>query len=43
MATKKVTLVMTLALMPRIGVPFAQIESTKLHIQTTISDRGWKK
>ena len=41
--TKKVTLVMTLALMPRIGVPASMIENTKLHIQTTISEQGWKR
>jgi type II secretory pathway pseudopilin PulG len=40
--TKKVTLVMTLTLMPRIGVPASMVENTKLHIQTTISERGWK-
>jgi prepilin-type N-terminal cleavage/methylation domain-containing protein len=41
--TKKVTLVMTLALMPRIGVPASMVENTKLHIQTTMSERGWKR
>jgi type II secretory pathway pseudopilin PulG len=41
--TKKVTLVMTLALMPRIGVPASMIENTKLQIQTTISEQGWKR
>lgn len=41
--TKKVTLVMTLSLMPRIGVPLSLTESSKIQIQTTISERGWKK
>ncbi len=41
--TKKVTLTMTLALMPRIWVPASMIENTKLHIQTTISEQGWKR
>ncbi len=40
--TKKVTLVMTLILMPRVGVPASMVENTKLQIQTTISERGWK-
>jgi hypothetical protein len=35
----KVTLNFTLALMPRIGVPTSLIGSTKLHIQTTLSER----
>ncbi len=41
--TKKVTLIMTLSLMPRIGVPPSLVENTKIHIQTTISERSWKK
>ena len=40
---KKVTLNFTLSLMPRIGVPQNLIGSTKLRVQTTISERGWKK
>lgn len=41
--TKKVTLVMTLTLMPRVWVPASMLENTKLQIQTTISERWWKK
>lgn len=41
--TPKVTLNFTLALMPRIWVPESMIQDTKLHIQTTISSRSWKK
>ncbi len=41
--TKKVTLVMTLGLMPRSWVPSSMIANTKYHIQTTISERGWQK
>lgn len=41
--TKKVTLVMTLTLMPRIGVPISLVENSRLQIQTTISERGWQK
>lgn len=41
--TKKVTLVMTLWLMPRSWVPASMLANTKLHIQTTISERGWQK
>jgi hypothetical protein len=33
---------MTLILMPRVGVPASMVENTKLQIQTTISERGWK-
>ncbi len=36
---KKVTLVFTLALMPRIGIPVWLIADTRLHIQTTLSER----
>ncbi len=39
---KKVTLNFTLALMPRIGVPSLLVWTTKLHIQTTFSERAWK-
>ena len=42
-AEKKVTLVFTLALMPRIGVPPTMVSETRLHIQTTISERFFKK
>jgi hypothetical protein len=38
----KVTLNMTLVLMPRIGVPRSLVTSTRLHIQTTISERIYK-
>lgn len=41
--TMKTTLVMDLALMPRSGVSRSLIETTRLHIQTTISERGWRK
>lgn len=41
--TPKVTLNFTLALMPRIWVGESMIQDTKLHIQTTISSRSWKK
>lgn len=40
---KKVTLVFTLALMPRIGVPANLIGDTRLHIQTTVSERFFKE
>lgn len=40
---KKVTLVFTLGLMPRIGVPPWLISDTRLHIQTTISEAFYKK
>ena len=39
---KKVTLVFTLALMPRIGIPPSLVNETRLHIQTTISERFFK-
>lgn len=39
---KKVTLVFTLALMPRIGVPASLIMNTRLHVQTTFSERFYK-
>ncbi len=39
---KKVTLVFTLALMPRIGVPPSMVSDTRLHVQTTISERFFK-
>lgn len=39
---KKVTLVFTLVLMPRIGVPPGLISDTRTHIQTTISERFFK-
>lgn len=40
---KKVTLIFTLALMPRIGIPSNLIGDTRLHIQTTISERFFKE
>lgn len=40
---KKVTLVFTLALMPRVGVPASMIGQTRLHVQTTISERFFKE
>lgn len=40
---KKVTLVFTLSLMPRIGVPPWLISDTRLHIETTISEAFYKK
>lgn len=40
--TRKVTLVMRLGLMPRVGVPASMVTTTKLQIQTTISERGWQ-
>jgi hypothetical protein len=40
--TRKVTLVMTIWLMPRGWIPISMVENTKLQIQTTISERGWK-
>ena len=39
---KKVTLVFTLALMPRVGLPPALISDTRLHVQTTISERFFR-
>ncbi len=39
---KKLTLVFTLALMPRIGVPDSNITESKLRIQTTISERFFR-
>lgn len=40
---KKVTLVFTLALMPRVWVPASMIGQTRLHVQTTISERFFKE
>jgi prepilin-type N-terminal cleavage/methylation domain-containing protein len=42
-ALKKVTVSFTLALMPKIGVPRNFINSTKIHIQTTMSERAWRE
>ena len=42
-AEKKFTLVFTLALMPRIGVPPSMVSETRLHVETTISERFFKK
>lgn len=39
---KKVVVNFTLGLMPRIGVPPSMAQTTKLHIQTTISERIFK-
>lgn len=40
--SKKITLHFVLSLMPRIGVPSSLVGSTKLDIQTTLSERIWK-
>lgn len=40
--SKKVTMNFTLSLLPRIGVPESIINTTKLRIQTTISERIFK-
>ncbi len=40
---KKVTLVFTLVLMPRIGIPAWLIADTRLHIGTTISERFFRE
>ncbi len=40
--TPKVTLKMTLELMPRAGVPPSLVRATKLEIQTTFSERFYK-
>ena len=40
---KKVTIVFTLALMPRIGVPLIGLSESKLRVQTTISERFFKQ
>ncbi len=42
LTSRKVTLNFTLTLMPRIWVPSSLIWTTKLHIQTTFSERIWK-
>ena len=39
----KVLLSMDLALIPRSGISANLASTTTLHIQTTISERGWKK
>ena len=39
----KVLLSMDLALIPRNGISAALASTTTLHIQTTISERGWRK
>ena len=36
---KKVTMVFTLSLMPRIGIPLNMVQNTKMNIQTTVSER----
>jgi hypothetical protein len=41
--SKKVTITLTLALMPRMGISPTIAAKTRLHIQTTISERGWRK
>lgn len=41
--SRKVWLDFTLSLMARNGIPQNLVSTTKLHIQTTISERGWKK
>ncbi len=41
--SRKVLLNFTLSLMPRNGISQNLVSTTKLHIQTTISERGWKK
>ena len=41
--TPKVLLSMDLALIPRNGISATLASTTTLHIQTTISERGWKK
>lgn len=41
--SRKVLLNFTLSLMPRNGISPNLVSTTKLHIQTTISERGWKK
>ncbi len=43
LTTNKVTLNFTLSLMPRIWVPISLVWTTKLHIQTTFSERSWKE
>jgi hypothetical protein len=40
---RKVTLVFTLVLMPRIGVPNMDVSESKLKVQTTISERFFKQ
>ncbi len=40
---KKVTLVMSLILMPRIGVPLIWLSENRLRVQTTISERFFKQ
>lgn len=41
--SRKVLLNFTLVLMPKSGISISLANSTKLHIQTTISERNWKK
>lgn len=41
--SRKVLLNFTLVLMPKNGISISLANSTKLHIQTTISERNWKK
>lgn len=40
---QKVMIRFDLSLIPRLGVSQNLASGTKLHIQTTISERGWKK
>ncbi len=40
--SKKVTVHFVLSLMPRIGVPSSLVGTTKLDIETTLSERIWK-
>jgi hypothetical protein len=39
----KVLLSMDLALIPRSGISASLASTTTLHIQTTISERGWRR
>ncbi len=41
--SRKVTMNFYLSLMPRNGISQNLANTTKLHIQTTLSERGWKK
>jgi hypothetical protein len=41
--SRKVLVNFTLSLIPRNGISQNLANTTKLHIQTSISERGWKK
>ncbi|MBC7503721.1 prepilin-type N-terminal cleavage/methylation domain-containing protein [Candidatus Gracilibacteria bacterium] len=41
--SRKVMMRLDLSLMPRNGISQSLVSTTKLHIQTTISERGWRK